>query len=146
MLNDENLRERVLEGLNPSQSEAVLSDARTLLILAGAGSGKTRTLTCRIAYGVLTGAVRPNQVMAVTFSNRAAAELKERIRGLMEEELYAPMLGITFHSAGLVILREAIRARHPAVPLKENFSIYDDDEQDGVRGDGSPLRYDVRDI
>ena len=124
MWTDEQTRARVLEGLNPSQGEAVLSKARTLLILAGAGSGKTRTLTCRIAHGVATGVVRPDQVLAVTFSNRAAAELKERIRGLLEEDLYAPMLGITFHSAGLAILREAIRARHPAVPLKDNFSIY----------------------
>ena len=132
MFYDPDLQHRILEGLNPAQSAAVLSEARTLLILAGAGSGKTRTLTCRIAHGVVTGQIRPDQIMAVTFSNRAAGELKERIRGFLDEDLYAPMLGITFHAAGLSILRQAIRAKHPAIALEDNFSIYDDDEQDSV--------------
>lgn len=136
--------ERILGALNPAQREAVLSDSSNLLILAGAGSGKTRTLTCRIAYGVATGTVRPHQILAVTFSNRAARELRERIHGLLypnthwgggEGEsfgLQESFLGITFHAMGLRVLRMATTVEHPMVPLRPGFSIYDDDDQLGV--------------
>lgn len=136
--------ERVLGALNPMQREAVLSDAGSLLILAGAGSGKTRTLTCRIAHGVASGKVRPHQILAVTFSNRAAKELRERIHGMLYPNthwgggsdesfgLQESFLGITFHAMGLRVLRMATSVEHPMVPLRPGFSIYDDDDQLGV--------------
>ena len=127
---------QLISQLNPAQQEAVKWEGQNLLILAGAGSGKTRTLTYRIAYGVCTGQVAPFQVMAVTFSNRAAQELRHRIEQLlysgptaMGPSIIEPFLGITFHAMGLRILRAAVRAEHPRIPLKERFTIYDDDDQ-----------------
>ena len=105
----------LLTELNPAQQEAVRWDGQNLLILAGAGSGKTRTLTYRIAFGVCTGQVEPYQVMAVTFSNRAAHELRHRIEQLLYSgptslgpSIAEPFLGITFHALGLRILRAAV--------------------------------------
>jgi DNA helicase-2/ATP-dependent DNA helicase PcrA len=134
--------ERCVEALNPQQREAALYEGRSLLILAGAGSGKTRTLTCRIAYAVASGRITPHQVLAVTFSNRAAQELRHRISELLNSdelgdagEQYGweePYLGLTFHALGLRILRTAVHMEHPAVPLSTGFTIYDDDDQTKV--------------
>src|SRR4051812_36995915 len=110
----------LLEGLNDQQREAVLHEGSPLLIVAGAGSGKTRVLTHRIAYLLAARGVRPGQVLAITFTNKAAGEMRERVAALVGPRA-ASMWVSTFHSACVRILRrEATR-----VGLKSSFSIYD---------------------
>ncbi|MCR9256319.1 MAG: UvrD-helicase domain-containing protein [Alphaproteobacteria bacterium] len=113
-----------LRGLNPMQQEAVTSLDGPLLVLAGAGTGKTRVLTTRLAHLIATGKARPHTVLAVTFTNKAAREMKDRvvsIIGPMAEQMW---LG-TFHAIGVRILR-----RHAEmVGLKSNFTILDTDDQ-----------------
>lgn len=112
--------EQLLEGLNPQQAEAVAYSGGPLLIMAGAGSGKTRVLTHRIAYLLATDRAKPGQILAITFTNKAAGEMRERVG-----ELVGPgsggMLIATFHSACVRFLR----AHHDAAGLKSTFSIYD---------------------
>ncbi|HET8614501.1 MAG TPA: DNA helicase PcrA [Actinomycetales bacterium] len=110
----------LLEGLNPPQRAAVLHEGSPLLIVAGAGSGKTRVLTHRIAYLLAARGARPGQILAITFTNKAAGEMKERVAALVGPRA-ASMWVSTFHSACVRILRrEATR-----VGLKSSFSIYD---------------------
>ncbi|GAB2695954.1 DNA helicase PcrA [Thalassiella azotivora] len=110
----------LLAGLNPSQREAVLHTGPPLLIVAGAGSGKTRVLTHRIAYLLAERGVRPGQVLAITFTNKAAAEMKERVEALVGGAARSMWVS-TFHSACVRILRrEATK-----VGLRSSFSIYD---------------------
>ncbi len=110
----------LLEGLNPQQRAAVLHEGSPLLIVAGAGSGKTRVLAHRVAYLLAARGVRPGQVLAITFTNKAAGEMRERVAGLVGARA-ASMWVSTFHSACVRILRrEATR-----VGLKSSFSIYD---------------------
>jgi DNA helicase-2/ATP-dependent DNA helicase PcrA len=110
----------LLEGLNPPQREAVLHEGTPLLIVAGAGSGKTRVLTHRIAHLLAARGVRPGQILAITFTNKAAGEMRERVASLVGPHA-AAMWVSTFHSACVRILRrEATR-----VGLRSNFSIYD---------------------
>ena len=112
--------ERFLEGLNPQQRAAVVHEGSPLLIIAGAGSGKTRVLTHRIAYLLAERGVQPGQVLAITFTNKAAAEMRERVEQLVGGRSRA-MWGMTFHSACVRILRREIEK----FGLKSSFSIYD---------------------
>ncbi len=113
-----------LEGLNAPQQDAVLTTEGPVLMLAGAGTGKTRALTTRIAHLLLTGQARPGQILAVTFTNKAAKEMRERIEGMIGHPTEGWWVG-TFHAICTRILR-----RHAsAVGLKSNFSILDDDDQ-----------------
>ncbi|RAL24975.1 hypothetical protein DL240_01835 [Lujinxingia litoralis] len=117
-----------LNHLNNAQRQAVTHPAGPLLVLAGAGSGKTRVLTHRIAYLIAEEGVAPHQIVAMTFTNKAAQEMRERVDHLLEGQ--APGQGSqvtisTFHSLGARILR-----RHaPAAGLSWSFSIYDDADQ-----------------
>ncbi|MBX9391204.1 UvrD-helicase domain-containing protein [Streptomonospora nanhaiensis] len=111
----------LLEGLNAPQREAVTHAGSPLLIVAGAGSGKTRVLTHRIAYLLAERGVRPGEVLAITFTNKAAAEMKERIEALLGGRVANAMWVMTFHSACVRILRrEAGRLGYPS-----SFTIYD---------------------
>ncbi len=114
-----------LEGLNPEQRRAVETADGPVLVLAGAGTGKTRVLTTRIAHIIASGRARPSEILAVTFTNKAAREMKERIGmllGTVAEGM--PWLG-TFHAIGTKILR-----RHAElVGLRSDFTILDTDDQ-----------------
>ncbi|CAM5764751.1 DNA helicase [Labrys miyagiensis] len=114
-----------LQGLNPEQREAVETLDGPVLVLAGAGTGKTRVLTTRIAHILATVRAAPHQILAVTFTNKAAREMRERIGVLIGQSVEGmPWLG-TFHAIGVKILR-----RHAElVDLKSNFTILDTDDQ-----------------
>jgi DNA helicase-2/ATP-dependent DNA helicase PcrA len=114
-----------LQGLNPEQRAAVETLDGPVLVLAGAGTGKTRVLTTRIAHILATGRAAPHQILAVTFTNKAAREMRERIGVLIGQSVEGmPWLG-TFHAIGVKILR-----RHAElVGLKSNFTILDTDDQ-----------------
>ena len=114
-----------LEGLNPAQRLAVETMDGPVLMLAGAGTGKTRALTARIVHLMRTGRARPNEILAVTFTNKAAREMKERIGRMLGEAVEGlPWLG-TFHAICVKLLR-----RHAElVGLKSNFTILDTDDQ-----------------
>jgi ATP-dependent DNA helicase UvrD/PcrA len=112
--------ERLLAGLNAPQREAVRHGEGPLLVLAGAGSGKTRVLTHRIAYLLATGAARPGEILAITFTNKAAAEMRERVGQLIGRSVRA-MWVTTFHSACARMLRvDAERLGY-----SKGFTIYD---------------------
>jgi DNA helicase II / ATP-dependent DNA helicase PcrA len=114
-----------LAGLNPEQRAAVETLDGPVLVLAGAGTGKTRVLTTRIAHILSLGRARPSEILAVTFTNKAAREMKQRIGEMVGETVEGmPWLG-TFHAIGVKILR-----RHAElVGLKTNFTILDTDDQ-----------------
>src|SRR5262249_41728942 len=113
----------LLEGLNPQQRKAVVHQGSPLLIVAGAGSGKTRVLTYRVAYRLAEREVRPGQVLAITFTNKAAGEMKERVTALVGPRARSMWVS-TFHSMCVRILR----ADGKALGLKSSFSIYDADD------------------
>src|SRR5271165_2412393 len=114
----------LLDGLNPQQRLAVLHEGSPLLIVAGAGSGKTAVLTRRIAYQLAARDVGPGQVLAITFTNRAAAEMRERVVGLVGPRARSMWVS-TFHSTCVRILRN----QAALVPGRNsNFSIYDADD------------------
>ena len=118
-------RSDYLEGLNPEQSNAVESLEGPLLVLAGAGTGKTRVLTTRIAHILATGKAWPSQILSVTFTNKAAREMKLRIAKYLGDNVEGmPWLG-TFHSICVKILRRHVEL----VGLKSNFTILNTDDQ-----------------
>ncbi|AHK44839.1 MULTISPECIES: ATP-dependent helicase [Ensifer] len=121
---DRQQRPDYLSGLNPEQAEAVESLDGPVLVLAGAGTGKTRVLTTRIAHILSTGRAFPSQILAVTFTNKAAREMKERVGVLVGHAVEGmPWLG-TFHSIGVKLLR-----RHAElVGLRSDFTILDTDD------------------
>ncbi|MDX0752475.1 AAA family ATPase [Sinorhizobium medicae] len=121
---DKAQRPNYLSGLNPEQREAVEALEGPVLVLAGAGTGKTRVLTTRIAHILSTGRAFPSQILAVTFTNKAAREMKERIGVLVGHAVEGmPWLG-TFHSIGVKLLR-----RHAElVGLRSDFTILDTDD------------------
>ena len=112
-----------LDGLNPAQREAVECTRGPLLVLAGAGSGKTRVLTMRIAHMIADEGVRPWQVLAITFTNKAAAEMRERLGALLPGGTRG-MWVCTFHAMCVRMLREDAEA----IGYTNNFTIYDDDD------------------
>lgn len=113
-----------LKGLNDRQKEAVLHGEGPLLILAGAGSGKTRVLTHRIAYLIEKRGIYPGNILAITFTNKAANEMKERIENLLAGDVEDIWMG-TFHSVCVRILRRDI----DKIGYERSFSIYDRDDQ-----------------
>ncbi len=116
--------EWLMADLNDAQSQAVTKTDGPVLILAGAGSGKTRVLTYRIAWLIVNGLAEPREILAMTFTNKAAGEMRERVRKLVPEMLSGMWIG-TFHSLFARLLRrEAERLNY-----KSNFAIYDDDDQ-----------------
>jgi DNA helicase II / ATP-dependent DNA helicase PcrA len=116
-----------LSKLNPEQREAVLHRDGPLLILAGAGSGKTRVITYRIAYLIGDGHARPDEVLAVTFTNKAAGEMRERVEALIGEDGKGVWLS-TFHA----LCARLLRREAPKIGLSRDFVIYDSSDQVAV--------------
>ncbi len=113
-----------LAGLNPKQREAVEALEGPVLVLAGAGTGKTRVLTTRLAHILFTGRAWPSQLLAVTFTNKAAREMKERVEKLLGRPTESMWIG-TFHAIGARMLRNHAEL----VGLKSNFTVLDTDDQ-----------------
>ncbi len=139
--------EALLEGLNEPQRAAVTHSGGPLLIVAGAGSGKTRVLTNRIAYLLAARHVHPGEIIAITFTNKAAGEMKERVAALVGPRARLMWVS-TFHSACVRILR----AEHQHAGLKSSFSIYDADDSRRLMQmvarelDLDPKRYSARSL
>ena len=116
--------DQYLAELNEAQREAVLATEGPLLVIAGAGSGKTRVLTYRVAHLVRACVVQPNEILAITFTNKAAAEMRSRLDDLLERQARAIWI-MTFHAAcGRILRREA-----PRLGYRTNFTIYDQADQ-----------------
>src|SRR5436309_5163869 len=113
-----------LDALNPEQREAVLQINGPLLILAGAGSGKTRVITSRIAYLVGDGHASPHEILAVTFTNKASEEMRARVEALLGSEC-GRMWVSTFHA----LCARLLRREGPAIGLSRDFVIYDSSDQ-----------------
>src|SRR5690349_24587281 len=116
--------EDLLAGLNGPQRDAVTHGEGPLLILAGAGSGKTRVLTHRIAYLLRTGQARPSEILAITFTNKAAAEMRDRVEHLVGRATRA-MWVMTFHAA----CTRMLRAHAEELGFTRQFTIYDAADQ-----------------
>jgi DNA helicase-2/ATP-dependent DNA helicase PcrA len=121
----------LLDGLNTAQADAVQTAHGPLLILAGAGSGKTKTLTHRIAYLIAHESIWPNEILAVTFTNKAAREMRERLGVLLGQDSanrgFMPWMG-TFHG----ICVRMLRIEGGAIGIAKNFVIYDEDDRRGL--------------
>src|SRR5207344_3573460 len=116
--------DRYLEGLNDAQREAVVQTEGPLLVIAGAGSGKTRVLTHRVAHLMAACGVKPNEILAITFTNKAAGEMRSRLEGLLGGVTRAIWI-LTFHAAcGRILRREAERLGY-----RSSFTIYDQSDQ-----------------
>jgi DNA helicase II / ATP-dependent DNA helicase PcrA len=120
---DPDAAERILDGLNPEQQEAVEATDGPVMIIAGPGSGKTRTLTHRIAYLLATGKARPHEIIALTFTNKAAREMKERVHTLVGDQTKGMWVG-TFHSS----FARVLRIDGDKIGYSNDFSIYDTDD------------------
>ena len=114
----------ILDPLNKAQRDAVASPTANLLVLAGAGSGKTKVLVHRVAWYIQTGQISPHGILAVTFTNKAAAEMRSRIETLLEQSAGGMWVG-TFHG----IAHRLLRAHWQAAGLPENFQIIDSEDQ-----------------
>ncbi|HEX5559714.1 MAG TPA: UvrD-helicase domain-containing protein [Gaiellales bacterium] len=115
----------LLDPLNPQQREAVMHTDGPMLVVAGAGSGKTRVLTHRVAHLIESGSAAPSEILAITFTNRAANEMKERVQGLVGGRTAARMWVMTFHAAcGRLLRRDAERLGY-----RSSFTIYDQADQ-----------------
>ena len=113
----------VLAGLNPQQQAAVKALEGPVLIFAGAGSGKTRVLTHRIANMIYSGTAQPHEILSVTFTNKAAGEMRDRIKRILGEDRSHINMG-TFHSiCARILRREALY-----IGYEQSFSIYDDED------------------
>lgn len=119
------IAKNLLNGMNKEQEEAVKTTEGPLLIMAGAGSGKTRVLTHRIAYLIVEKEVYPSKILAITFTNKAAREMRERIDGLLGPGTGERMWVSTFHSMCVRILRRDI----DRIGYTKNFSILDTSDQ-----------------
>ena len=116
-----------LEGMNPPQREAVLHTEGPLVVFAGAGSGKTRVITHRVAHLVVDHQVYPSRILAVTFTNKAAGEMRQRLEQLVPGGVGGMWVG-TFHALCARLLR-----RHAdAVGIAKDFTIYDDQDQQAM--------------
>src|SRR5207244_3156863 len=116
--------ETYLADLNPAQREAVLATEGPLLVIAGAGSGKTRVLTHRVAHLIAACGAKPNEILAITFTNKAAGEMRDRLERLLGPAVRALWI-LTFHAAcGRILRREA-----PRLGYRTNFTIYDQADQ-----------------
>ena len=117
-----------LDKLNPGQRKAVTAQDGPVLVVAGPGSGKTRVLTQRIVYLIANQGIRPWQILAVTFTNKAAKEMGERVKAIINEQAIEGMMIGTFHSICARILRR--ESEH--LPLESNFVIFDSDDQQSL--------------
>ncbi len=122
----------LLQGLNPAQQDAVTSISGPVLVVAGPGSGKTRVLTHRIAYCIYEGDIPPHRILAVTFTNKAAREMRERVDRLVGEHAAAGLVMGTFHSFGVRLLRQNSGIVADRLGLQPNFLIYDDGDQQSL--------------
>ncbi len=121
----------LLKDLNPAQADAVTTTSGPLLILAGAGSGKTKTLTHRVAYLIASEGIWPNEILAVTFTNKAAKEMRERLGHLLQQDgsvrNFMPWMG-TFHG----ICVRLLRMDGDKIGIQSNYVIYDEDDRQGL--------------
>ena len=114
----------VLDSLNEGQRDAVAAPLGNLLVLAGAGSGKTRVLVHRIAWHIATGEANPQGILAVTFTNKAASEMRSRIESLLGQSIHGMWVG-TFHG----LCHRLLRAHWQDANLSEDFQILDSEDQ-----------------
>src|SRR3989344_9598820 len=121
------MSDKIFENLNDKQIEAVKIIDCPVLVISGPGSGKTRCLTHRVAY-LISQMIPPENILAVTFTNKAAGEMRERVDKLLDNSsnqyMASPTIG-TFHSIGLRILRNEI----PQLGYRRNFTVFDEDDQ-----------------
>ncbi|MBK8782878.1 MAG: UvrD-helicase domain-containing protein [Anaerolineales bacterium] len=117
-----------LDKLNPQQKSAVTAGDGAVLVIAGPGSGKTRVLTQRVAYLIASEGVRPWQILAVTFTNKAAKEMQERVNGMLNSQATEGIMLGTFHS----ICARILRREADNLPLESNFVIFDSDDQERI--------------
>ncbi|MCU1399188.1 MAG: pcrA, partial [Acidimicrobiales bacterium] len=132
---EDDAEESLLTGLNPDQLDAVVHNSGPLLVVAGAGSGKTRVLTHRIAHLIESEGVHPQRILAITFTNKAAGEMRERV-GHLVGPASKNMWVSTFHAACVRILR----ANADALGYPRSFSIYDQADAQRLTG------YVIRDL